>query len=288
MFSIEKKIKNKKRILINIGAILLIVFMIRLYIDNNVIEITEILVEDSEIPSAFEGTKILQISDLHNKSYGEDNIILRQKIDEIHPDYIFLTGDMVSSRDTDFTPFYHLVSELGKNYECYYIYGNHELDLKNEDRKEITETLQKYHVNVLDNTEVTLSKEGEEINLYGMWYNPKYYIHEEFQLENMLKIMGEAKDGYVILLTHNPDDFAIYAEWGADLTFSGHVHGGMIRLPFIGGLISPNRTLFPVYDAGLYTLSNAQLIVSRGMSRGQTGIRFLNQPELIVVTLKTK
>ena len=72
------------------------------------------------------------------------------------------------------------------------------------------------------------------------------------------------------------------------LIFSGHVHGGMIRLPFIGGVISPNRTLFPEYDSGIYQYNGAKLVVSRGMSRGQTGIRVFNQPELVVLELKNK
>jgi len=282
------KIKNKKRLIINICAILVVFLVIRLYIDNNVFEVSEIIVIDEEIPIAFDETKLLHISDLHNKSYGENNEILLSKIDEIAPDYIFLTGDMVSSRDTDFSVFYHFASEIGKKYDCYYILGNHELDLKNEHRKEIYETLKKYQITVLDNEKVILNKNGEEINLYGMWYNPKYYIREDFTEEKMKEIMGEAKEGFNILLTHNPDDFKIYADWGADLTFSGHVHGGMIRLPFVGGLISPNRTLFPKYDSGLYEYQNSDLIVSRGLSRGQTGIRLWNQPELVLIKLKNQ
>lgn len=279
-------VKNKKRVIFNFIAILCVILFIRLYIDNNVIEITEISVVDDEIPTAFDNVKIVHISDLHNKNYGEDENVLLEKIDEIAPDYIFLTGDMVSSKDTDFTPFYNLAYELGNKYECYYIYGNHELDLKNDEWKDIKQKLEELSIHVLDNTMVTLSREGEEIYLYGMWYNPKYYIREEFTLTDMEKIMGTSQDGYNILLTHNPDDFEVYADWGADLTFSGHVHGGMIRLPFVGGIISPNRTLFPVYDSGLYVIDTANMIVSRGLSRGQTGIRFLNQPELIIVTLE--
>ena len=280
--------KNKKRLLINCFTILLLIFIVRLYIDNNVYEVSHISFEDSEIPSAFDGTKVLHISDLHNKSYGKDNITLIQEIDRISPDYIFLTGDMVSSKDTDFTNFYNLASEIGAKYLCFYILGNHEMDLSNADRNNIYETLESYNITVLDNEMVQLEENGEIINLYGMWYNPKYYIEEEFQQENMKKILGDSKDAFNILLTHNPDDFEIYVDWGADLIFSGHVHGGMIRLPVVGGVISPNRTLFPEYDAGIYEYNDSNLIVSRGLSSGATGIRIFNQPELVVVTLEKK
>ena len=280
-------IKNKKRVIVNIFAILLFLLTIRLYIDNNIFEISYIDFEDEEIPQAFDNTKIIQISDLHSKSYGKNNVALIKAIDEISPDYIFFTGDMVSSRDTDFSVFYTLAYELSKKYNCYYILGNHEMDLTNQQRKDIYDTLRKYNVVVLDNENITLEKNGETINIYGMWYNPKYYIREDFELTQMKKILTDAKEGFNILLTHNPDDFEVYANWGADLIFTGHVHGGMIRLPFVGGLISPNRTLFPQYDAGIYEYNNSNLIVSRCLSRGQTGIRIFNKPELVVLTLNS-
>lgn len=281
-------IKNKKRLIINIMAIFLVVFLIRIYIDNNVFEISYIDFVDLEIPNSFNNIKILQISDLHNKSYGKENVTLLKAIDKITPDYIFLTGDMLSSKDTDFSTFYNLVSKIGPKYECYYIVGNHELDFSNEQLENLYATLESYEIKVLDNEKVELLKGNEKINLYGMWYNPKYYMQEDFKLDIMEKIMKKAEENaFNILLTHNPDDFEIYANWGADLTFSGHVHGGMIRIPFIGGIISPDRTLLPEYDAGIYEYDDSNLIVSRGMSRGATGIRIFNQPELVVVNLKS-
>ena len=280
---------RKNRLLVNIMTIFLVIFLIRIYIDNNVFEISYIDFIDAEIPLSFSGSKILQISDLHNKTYGNENITLLNAINEISPDYIFLTGDMVSSKDTDFSNFYSLASEIGTKYDCYYIPGNHELDFTNEKLKEFYKILEDYKINVLDNEAIELIKDGERINLYGMWYNPKYYIKEDFKLEIMEKIMSKAEENsFNILLTHNPDDFEVYANWGADLTFSGHVHGGMVRLPYVGGVISPSRTLFPEYDDGLYEYNDSNLIVSRGLSRGATGIRIFNQPELVVVNLKNE
>ncbi len=278
-------IKNKKRLIISIIMLVFILLAIRLYIDNNVFTTTYVDFYDFDIPYTFNNVKILQISDLHNKSYGDGNEKLINEIDKISPDYIFLTGDMVSSEDKDFTAFYNLASKIGEKYDCYYIIGNHEMDLSNEQRNSIYQTLESYDIKVLDNEMVELYREDEKINLYGMWYNPKFYIKEDFFLENMRTILGDSEEGFNILLTHNPDDFSVYATWGADLIFSGHVHGGMIRLPFIGGIISPNRTLFPKYDSGIYSQNESIMMVSRGMSRGATGIRIFNQPELVVMTL---
>lgn len=278
-------IKNKKRLIINIAVILTVIFAIRIYIDNNVFTTTYYDFYDFDVPYSFNNVKLLQISDLHNKSYGKENEKLLKEIDEISPDYIFLTGDMVSSEDKDFTNFLNFASRIGEKYECYYIIGNHEMDLTNEQRNIIYETLESYNVTVLDNEMVELTLDDEIINLYGMWYNPKYYIEEEFLIDNMKTILGDSDEKFNILLTHNPDDFKIYAEWGANLVFAGHVHGGMLRLPFVGGVISPNRSLFPEYDSGLYAYEGSIMTVSRGMSRGATGIRIFNQPELVVMTL---
>lgn len=94
--------------------------------------------------------------------------------------------------------------------------------------------------------------------------------------------------GYNILLAHNPNYFPVYARWGADLTFSGHIHGGMIRLPFVGGLLSPETLLFPKYDGGSYQIEDKTMILSRGLGRGSMGLRLFNSPEIVTVTLARK
>ncbi|SHH94836.1 metallophosphoesterase [Clostridium grantii] len=89
-----------------------------------------------------------------------------------------------------------------------------------------------------------------------------------------------------ILLVHNPKYFEKYSNWGADLIFSGHVHGGIIRLPYLGGLLSPDRRFFPKYDNGVYENNGNKMIVSRGLGNSHLNLRINNKPELIVVTLK--
>ena len=85
------------------------------------------------------------------------------------------------------------------------------------------------------------------------------------------------------MLAHHPAYFDAYASWGADLTLSGHLHGGMIRLPFVGGLVSPQMRLFPKYDKGLYTKKGKKLIVSAGLANHTVNIRINNPPELVVI-----
>jgi predicted MPP superfamily phosphohydrolase len=121
-----------------------------------------------------------------------------------------------------------------------------------------------------------------------LWYEKKYYTSQELTSEEILNRMGESDKGkYNILLAHQPKYFPLYQEWGADLILSGHLHGGMVRLPFIGAVFSPDGELFPKYSAGQYTLQDSMLVVSRGVGIGSRGFRVLNRPELVLITLKT-
>lgn len=278
----------KKRFWRNLVLICLVLFAIQLYVDNNVIEVSKYEVSFENLPKEFDGTVILHISDLHSKVFGMDNEQLYTKIREINPDYIMLTGDMINATDTDFSVFYDLAENIGHEYETYYIVGNHELALSNKDYNAIANTITDFGIKILDNETITLTKNGDSINLHGMWFNSKYYMGDGFTLEVMEKIMSDDDGGFDILLTHNPKYLNVYAEWGAELTLTGHVHGGMVRLPFVGAVFSPERTLFPKYSKGIYTTGSNQMLVSRGLGRGLTGFRLFNKPELGVVVLKTK
>ena len=272
-------------------------FLVELYIDSNMIEISEFEIKNKKIPSEFDNYKILQLSDLHSKAFGKDNIKLIEKINEISPSIIVMTGDMVNCNDTNFDNFFHLVDVISQKYDVYYIVGNHEESMKSSYKNTIIDYLKSHNVNVLDNEKVTLEKDGKEIDLYGMWCNLKYYTAKDakekydFTLDVMNKIMEDEtldENKFNILLAHNPNFIEAYTKWGADLTLSGHIHGGMVRLPFIGGVFSPDTFLFPKYSEGLYNVNDKELIVSRGLGRGVRGFRFFNRPEINVITLKSE
>lgn len=246
------------KILRRIVLLAIAFFFVELYIDSNVLTTSEFCIKNKKIPSKFDGYKILHLSDLHSKSFGNKNEKLIEKISEINPDIIVMTGDMVNCNDTNFDNFFELVKVLVKKYDIYYIVGNHEQNMKKVNKNVIIDFLEANGVKVLDNEKVELVKEDEKINLYGLWCNLRYYSakaegeKEEFTLETIEKIMANTKindDEYNILLAHNPNFIESYAAWGADLTLSGHIHGGMVRIPFIGGVFSPDTLLFPKYDS---------------------------------------
>ena len=264
------------------------------FIENHLIQVSNYMVASKQIPAAFDNFKIVQLSDLHSARFGIDNVRLIQKIDVAKPDVILMTGDMITRTDNNHNVFFKLAETLGGKYLCYYVIGNHELDMERDELRSFLTRISALGIHVLDNEKVEISRENQSISLYGMWFSLKYYKEAkhrakktaQFGGRDMKRAMGSYDSAhYGILLTHNPLCFPVYAGWGADLTLCGHVHGGMIRIPFVGGLLSPERKFFPKYSAGIYEQNGKKLLVSRGLGSGVFGVRILNRPEIVVITL---
>lgn len=281
-------------ILMILLCIALLIACISLIISLLVIDVTNYKIESPKIPKSFNGFKIAHLSDLHNFSYGKDNKKILDKLDKIKPDIVVLTGDMVNSDSKNFNTFYKLAKNLSSKYEAYYIMGNHEMRLPVNKQIEIKAKLKSLKINLLDNTQTIIKKDNEHINIYGLEQpiftyknNLKKNESESFTIEKMQELLPlPDTNKFNILLSHSPFDFGIFSKWGADLVLSGHVHGGLIRLPFIGGVLSPERTLFPKYSGGEYTLNNSKMILSRGLGNGTINLRILNNPEICVIELK--
>lgn len=291
--------KRRKRKMTGLKIFLIIAFLIfvEFVISNTFLSVTKVAVKDAKIPASFDGYKIVQLSDLHDKSFGKSNSRLIRVIDKQKPDIIVLTGDMINSTDTNFQNLYSFSKQLVKICPVYYIVGNHEQMLSSELYKEMITNLKKTGIIVLDNEKTALIKNGKKINLYGLWFNLRYYRNLSSQTsgnndyylteDTISQLIGKAKTSeYNILLTHNPVYFDAYSSWEADLTLSGHIHGGMIRIPFKGGLLSPEIKFFPKYDTGIYENNGNEMFVSRGLGNGTFGIRFFNIPEIAVIVLE--
>jgi predicted MPP superfamily phosphohydrolase len=280
-------------------AVFVFAVITELILSNTVIGVTRVTVSSERIPSEFDGYRILFLADLHDKEFGDDQSYLLRKIKRQDPDIVLLGGDMINSWDEteDFEAFYALARGLAESYPVYYIVGNHEEQRSDETQNEMFAYLESLGIHVLDNEKVELTRDGASIALYGLWFNLRYYknVNEEttsdiyFGSEQITQLLGEvSEDRYTILLTHNPVYFDTYAAWGADLTLAGHLHGGMIRIPFFGGVLSPSVELFPEYDAGVYEIGSSELFVTRGLGNGAFYFRFLNHPEIAVITLESE
>lgn len=181
------KIKKKVIILLQIIFIIVIFFFCRLYIDNFCFTVTEYNISinsgDNAKYSTIKDKVFVQISDLHNQSYGKNNIDLLTAIEKINPDYILFTGDMVSTEHTTFEGFYDLIDALYSKYTCFYVVGNHELGLGKGLLSEIYKYLKEHNVYVLDNEFVCV----DNINFYGLNYDDRYYKNTKYNLEQMNK-----------------------------------------------------------------------------------------------------
>lgn len=264
------------------------------------LEVTKYEIKNSKIPKPFDGFKIVQVSDLHNKSFGKDNEKLLKKIDDEKPDIIVITGDLVEGDNNNFNVALKLIDDLTKKYKVYHIIGNHEqkslIKKYKEEYKVYFDKLSNKPIIDLNNEKVIVSKENSNINIYGLIVPLDYYPYLFKNYKNKKKSLGKNfikdrlgeldKKEFNIMLAHTPFFFEDYTNYGVDLVLSGHVHGGIIRLPFIGGVLSPNREFFPKYDFGKYEAKNTSMLLSKGLGGSKVLIRFNCKPEIVSITLK--
>lgn len=270
----------KKIIITGILVLLVIVF---LYWQDNVISTTKLTIKNTKVPDAFKGYKILQISDLHNKDFGEQ---LAKKSQELAPDIIVLTGDLVDSRRTNIQTALNQVEKLVDLAPIYYVNGNHEARI--DSYQDLVAGLKELKVTVLENEKLTLVKDTATIDLIGL-NDRKFFPSENSgeQKEQMVETLQQlvSSEGFQILLAHRPELIEDYAKSRVDLVFSGHAHGGQARLPFIGGLYAPEQGFLPEYTAGKYTSDATSMVVSRGLGNSLFPFRVFNRPELVLITL---
>lgn len=260
---------------------MIILFLLSLWIvwGNFFIETTSITIQDERIPESFDGFKIAQVSDLHNKDWKNQLI---DQLQSENPDIIVITGDLVDSSNTNLPIALEFIDKANTIAPIYYVTGNHESRISEYD--ELIESLLNRQVTILDNDKTILTSGEDELLLFGL-QDPAF---SGIEIDKTLQELTTNFEGYSILLSHRPELFETYVDEDVDLVFSGHAHGGQFRVPFIGGLVAPNQGLFPEYTSGLYTENHTQMIVSRGLGNSIIPVRVNNQPELVVVTLKTK
>lgn len=257
--------------------------------ENYLLRTSRYRIVSGKIPAAFDGFRIVQISDLHGCRFGKENRRLLAKIDAEKPDLVVMTGDIADRRTKDYEPIYRFAKTLCGEYPVYFVYGNHEQELSCLKRRTFLDGLRGQGVRILDNETERLKRGGEAVALCGTRIPLRYYrwnrhgkSRPALCAEEMERLLGECGPEYTILLAHNPLFFEAYAFWGADLTLSGHIHGGMICLPHFGGLLSPERSFFPRYSAGLFRIGERCMAVSRGLGRGP---RVNNRPEIVSLIL---
>ena len=287
----------KKKSLTILLCVLLIAIFITFYLVGKV-DVTRYTISNEKIPEKFNNFKIVQLSDFHSNGYKDTTEIIISKIKKIKPDIIVMTGDMVSWEVENIEELEKLINSLVDVAPMYYINGNHEElaeILKAEEYGAFLNGIQELGVTFIKNNFVEVIKDGESIDLYEIdipldgptgLYVTTGQLDNNYVKDTLPEIDSEK---FNILLAHNPLFIEEYSEWGADLVLSGHMHGGIVRIPIIGvGIASPEDGYFPKYDAGKFKVNETTMIVNRGIGISSSELRIFNKPEISLITLKSK
>lgn len=284
---------EKRRKIMVWTLIMIMLAVIYYFLQLNWISVTTHVIHLDDLPKEFDGYKIVQLSDLHNQEFGYENERLIERINQIQPDIIVMTGDMLTNMrevSNNGDVLIKLLENLNQEYPIYYVTGEHEEGLYYEDRNKYQiegtkenyeEKLRQLGVTVLNDERTTITRQDATINVYGL----KEHLSGDIQIDKRLNHPNEEEVN--ILLSHRPVYFDDYTDWGADLIFSGDTHGGMIRLPMIGGILSAEG-FFPEYDGGLFNKENSVMVVSRGLGNNPIPLRINNRPEIVEIILRSK
>lgn len=246
------------------------------------LEISRYEVESAKLAESFDGFRIVQLSDLHGAEFGDDGMGLVEKVRELEPDIIALTGDFITD-ESDLAAVKKLAERITKLCPVYFVSGNHEFG--SGFAVELRNILEDAGVKYLSNEYLTISR-GEDAILLGGVEDPNAYA-DMLTPEELAQKMNEAAPAvFKILLGHRNYWMTEYPELPVDLILSGHAHGGLVRIPGVGGLIGTDRHLFPDFVEGKFNNGNYTMIVSRGLGNSVPIPRIFNRPEIVCVTLK--
>lgn len=271
----KPKLTKKKVIILTAIIVFLTVFCI---FQNQYLTTDEYTFTSPKVPKSADGFCIVQISDLHNAKFGRNNSRLINKIKDSSPDIIVITGDIVDSNHTNIKTATDFCEEAAKIAPCYYITGNHEMWLTEDESDTLYSGMTSAGVTILDSTTTTLEN---GIYLTGLGDDHLY--------DGTLAKLSDSvpDDALHIVLAHEPQYLEEeYTLSSPDLIITGHAHGGQVRLPFIGGIVAPDQGFFPKYTAGEYKSGDTTMYVSRGLGNSVIPLRLFNTPELNLLKIK--
>ena len=279
---------KKLIIIFSIICLLLILCGTYFYFENTTLEVSTYQITSNKIPNEFNNYKIIQISDFHNNTSSKLTKKIVEKIKNQKPNIIVITGDLIDSTKTNVDIAIDMIKEIIEIAPIYYVTGNHEARTNEYDN--LKSQMIELGVKILENEAQEIQLNNSTINILGI-NDPSFYKESDILdskiVKNNMENIQYNEDNFTILLSHRPEVFKIYVEKNIDLVFTGHAHGGQIRLPFIGGIIAPNQGTFPEYTDGIYREKDTTMVVSRGIGNSIIPFRVNNRPELMIVELKS-
>jgi predicted MPP superfamily phosphohydrolase len=265
--------------------IIFIIFsIVFVLINNNYIVKSRFSIQMDE---KYNGYTLVHISDIHNKKFIDGGDYFYKMIKKENPAIIVLTGDLVDRRRYDEDHALEVASHLLEIAPVYFTSGNHEWFSRVY--PSFRDKLIKLGVHVISDETVVIDANGQALQIIGLDDKAKYYLgHESLiaEVEQKRVLDSFSYELPTLLLTHRPSTIDLIKDLDVDLILCGHIHGGQIRLPFIGGLLSPDTGMSPDYDNGLYEIEETSLIVSRGIGNSIIPVRVFNLPEIGVITLE--
>ena len=237
--------------------------------------------------------RLAVLADLHNCMCEDGGRQLFRVIDAEKPDVVIIAGDMISAHETyDPSGVMKVIKLIHDHYPVIYGMGNHEKKVLEGQglykiKRCFKDGLKAADLKILSNSYKYIDDTGIKISCLDlpMWYFGRI-SDPEITVGQMKEYLGEPeRDHYNILIAHDPQYFDIYSDYGPDLVLAGHMHGGVIRLPYFGGLVSPKLKFFPKYDAGFFERKNTKMIISRGLGMHTIPLRINKSPELVIVDL---
>ena len=283
------------KIILIIVAVFIVYCLIEMIRELRDFRVTKYRISSQKLNGIKREKKIIFLSDLHNRMYGEENERLLESIRNQHPDLILIGGDMLVRKDgNSYDKTVHFLAKLPGICPVYCANGNHEQKLKElpdkyeQSYEEYKKALTASGIHMLENASETVKLDEVPVKLSGLEIPLGAYARfgkKELSLKEITDRIGEHGDDYQILLAHHPGYMKEYLAYGADLILGGHYHGCVVQLPGIGGVISPNFTLFPKYSGGIYQEGEQTAVVSRGLGTHSVPLRLWNWPELIVLEL---
>ena len=272
--------RRKTAVLLVLTALLAAGFLLW---GNCSLQTTETALVSPALPPAFDGLRIVELADLHGRVFGRGSRRLLAAVRRAEPDLICIDGDLFDEH-TDLAMLPPLLRGLCAIAPVYYVTGNHEWRVPG--LRGILAQMRACGVTVLQDDWRVLRR-GEDALIVAGTDDPCGPAERKTPAELIANIRAEAGEAaFLLLLTHRNDQLPQWSALGVQAVLAGHCHGGVVRLPFVGGLFGTDRRLFPAWDAGLYRQFETALYVSRGLGYTNVHFRLFNRPEVAVIVLR--
>lgn len=250
------------------------------YLNNTWLQLSKHRISLSQLPPQMNGIKIVQISDLHDAKFGKNQERLIEQVKSQKPDIILITGDIIDRYNYELERSLDAVKGFVKIAPTFYVDGNHEISINKV--AEIHTELKNAGVQVLDNEAVDFTWNNTVFSIIGISDPLSGYSVEDMLAKALHSVPNNR---FKLLLSHRSENAADYAKYGVDLVYTGHAHGGQIRIPGIGGMVNHQGQLFPDYLEGVVKTGETQQVISRGLGNSLFPVRVFNRPEIVVTIL---